>query len=223
MHLLTSASLLKFVLLTFVLLAAVSPAAISSEPKARSEGTDLQPAGIPGSLYACQLNDFRGDCFWNSPDKVNSCSLLLIGNPSSPFAYKPRSFGPDPGGYCDIFKGRVCNDQTRVKRIDYPGVRSPAEVPDWDIIRCFDHLNGASLQEEAAVELFVCSEDTSATGVDQPAAKAEAVPQAFPWTRLPVTLTRSFNSAGCSTTRSTTTRDNPSQRHLQPANAGSTQ
>ena len=113
---------------------------------------------MPGGLYACQYENFGGACFYNRPEQVRGCSLLLIGNPNGSVAHKPQSLGPDEGGYCDVFKGRVCNDQTRVKRIDYPGARKLIDIPDWDAIQCYNHLNKVSLRNETAAELRVDSE-----------------------------------------------------------------
>lgn len=70
---------------------------------------------------------------------MRACALLLIGDPNSGVGHKPQSIGPDQGGHCDVFKGRICNDQTFVKRIVYPGVKSTAELDPntWDAIRCY--------------------------------------------------------------------------------------
>lgn len=134
------------------LLAGASPGA---RPDRRD---DLRPAGTPGGLYACSLDRFAGACFYNSPDKVKSCSILTIGLPGDPTPTKPRSLGPEPGGHCDVFKGRICNDKTRVKRIDFPGVNSPAEVPEWDTIRCYDTMEEVHSETETALELLARSE-----------------------------------------------------------------
>ena len=152
-----------FGLFSLSLLAFASPTSVSATKPPILLAQDLRPVGTPGGLYACQFENFGGTCFYNRPETLKGCSLLLIGNPNNPVAYKPQSLGPDQGGYCDVFKGRVCNDQTRVKRIDYPGARKLTDFPDWDTIRCYDHLNQASSREDIAVEVLIQSEGTIAT------------------------------------------------------------
>ncbi|OAG01042.1 uncharacterized protein CC84DRAFT_1168226 [Paraphaeosphaeria sporulosa] len=129
------------VLLGHLLFAIASP--LATEPA--SITTDITPnnAAIAGGVYACQGDNFTGDCFWNPPERMRACALLLIGNPSNGVGYKPRSIGPDEGGHCDVFKGRVCNDQTFYKRIDWPGVKNATELDPraWDAIRCYGVLD----------------------------------------------------------------------------------
>ncbi|KAL5429452.1 hypothetical protein PMIN04_000251 [Paraphaeosphaeria minitans] len=124
-------------LLGFFLFATASP--VANEYPSTPIDTTTDTVGVTGGVYACQGENFTGDCFWNPPERTLACALLPVGNPSSGVGYKPRSVGPDQGGHCDVFKGRICNDQTFVKRIDWPGVKNAAELNPaaWDAIRCY--------------------------------------------------------------------------------------
>ncbi|KAJ4354260.1 uncharacterized protein N0V89_005994 [Didymosphaeria variabile] len=142
------------------LLLFVSASTVTNEPFTSPTDTDASTADLAGGVYACEGDNFTGDCFYNPPERMRACALLLIGRPDSGVGYHPRSIGPDRGGHCDVFKGRICNDHTFVRRIDYPGVKSYAELnPNaWEAIRCYAVAAQASAHEEIAVELIGRSE-----------------------------------------------------------------
>ncbi|KAF2450348.1 hypothetical protein P171DRAFT_468703 [Karstenula rhodostoma CBS 690.94] len=148
-----------FTLLALVLspLLFATASSVANEPVTSPTDTDANTAEINGGLYACEGYNFTGNCFWNPPERMRSCVLLLIGKPSNGFGYKPRSLGPDRGGHCDVFKGLICNEQTLVKRIDWPGVKNAAELSpaSWDSIRCYATAARAPVHDEIAVKLVV--------------------------------------------------------------------
>ncbi|KAL1599898.1 hypothetical protein SLS60_007703 [Paraconiothyrium brasiliense] len=146
---------------TFLLhLLFVSASPVANEPVTFPADTDASTADLAGGVYTCEGDNFTGDCFYNPPERMRACVLVLIGKPSDGVGYHPRSIGPDRGGHCDVFKGRICNDHTFVRRIDYPGVKSYAELNpnDWDAMRCYSVTDKAFAHEETAVYLVLRSE-----------------------------------------------------------------
>lgn len=142
-----------------------SPAALASVQAPDTLGTNIRPAGIPGGLYACQLSGFKGLCGYFGPEKVKNCTQVTLGFPNGPILIKPLSLGPDEGGYCDIFRGNRCNDQTFLKHIVYPGISYHTGALGWESVQCYNHPPPSSSREESAVDIVVRSEDTPASAI----------------------------------------------------------
>tara|TARA_R110002003_G_scaffold141_26_gene13051 strand:- start:7790 stop:8170 length:381 start_codon:yes stop_codon:yes gene_type:complete len=62
--------------------------------------------GLPGAVYTCPQPNWGHDtqpCTWHPPD-VQQCFSFPLGTESA----KPKSIGPDPGGYCEFFTELNC-------------------------------------------------------------------------------------------------------------------
>ncbi len=79
----------------------------------------LQPRGLPGAVYTCTAENFGGDCGWSLP--TTNCRIATA-----------RSIGPDPGGYCTLYKNFDCTDSVRTLR--FPGASS--DLPRYMSFKC---------------------------------------------------------------------------------------
>ncbi|KAJ4413234.1 hypothetical protein N0V91_000208 [Didymella pomorum] len=79
----------------------------------------LQRRGLPGAVYVCNEDNFGGDCGWSLPS--TNCRIASA-----------KSIGPDPGGYCTLYKNFDCTDSVRTLR--FPGVSSG--LPDYQSFKC---------------------------------------------------------------------------------------
>lgn len=79
----------------------------------------LQPRGLPGAVYTCTAENFGGDCGWSLP--TTNCRIATA-----------KSIGPDPGGYCTLYKGFDCTDSVRTLR--FPGASSG--LPNYMSFKC---------------------------------------------------------------------------------------
>lgn len=92
------------------------------EPRARR----LQRRGLPGAVYICTDQNFRGDCSWIAPN--TDCHISGTGE------FAPESIGPDPGGRCILYKTATCTG-AEVETLRFPG-RS-TNMPAFMGLKCF--------------------------------------------------------------------------------------
>jgi hypothetical protein len=66
--------------------------------------------GAPGGVYMCPAANFTATadqpCRWLPP--ANICYFW-----ASDIAHRPRSVGPDAGGYCEFFTGMDCTGEVK--------------------------------------------------------------------------------------------------------------
>lgn len=79
----------------------------------------LQRRGLPGAVYTCDEDNFSGDCAWSLPS--TNCRIATA-----------KSIGPDPGGYCTLYKRFDCTESVRTLR--FPGVSSG--LPAYMSFKC---------------------------------------------------------------------------------------
>lgn len=79
----------------------------------------LQRRGLPGAVYTCDEDNFGGDCAWSLPS--TTCRIASA-----------KSIGPDPGGYCTLYKNFDCTESVRTLR--FPGVSS--NLPYYMSFKC---------------------------------------------------------------------------------------
>ncbi|KAJ4293212.1 hypothetical protein N0V90_008494 [Kalmusia sp. IMI 367209] len=88
--------------------------------------TRLRRRGLPGAVYICTKDNFRGDCAWTAPN--DQCHIVGTGDNS------PRSIGPDENGSCVLFEKATCTGN-QVKSIRYPGLAS--NIPTFMSLKCY--------------------------------------------------------------------------------------
>jgi hypothetical protein len=93
-------------------------------------------SGLPGGLYVCEGDHWTGYCAWISPEHLSGCTRLRVPMPDgSPRNTHPKSFGPDKGGSCVVYKGEECVKQDIVWWGGEPGVE--AGMVDFGAVQCF--------------------------------------------------------------------------------------
>ena len=80
---------------------------------------NLQRRGLPGAVYTCSGENFSGSCGWSLPN--TNCRIATA-----------KSIGPDPGGYCTLYKNFDCTDSVRTLR--FPGASS--NLPEYMAFKC---------------------------------------------------------------------------------------
>ncbi|KAH6620233.1 hypothetical protein C7974DRAFT_228674 [Boeremia exigua] len=80
---------------------------------------NLQRRGLPGAVYTCTGENFSGDCGWSLP--TTNCRIATA-----------KSIGPDPGGYCTLYRKFDCTDSVRTLR--FPGASS--DLPKYMSFKC---------------------------------------------------------------------------------------
>jgi len=80
---------------------------------------NIQRRGLPGAVYTCTGENFSGACGWSLP--TTNCRIATA-----------KSIGPDPGGYCTLYRKFDCTDSVRTLR--FPGVSSG--LPDYMSFKC---------------------------------------------------------------------------------------
>ncbi|XPS94281.1 hypothetical protein M3J09_003604 [Ascochyta lentis] len=80
---------------------------------------NLQRRGLPGAVYTCTGEQFSQDCGWSLP--TTNCRIA-----------NAKSIGPDPGGYCTLYKNFDCTESVRTLR--FPGAGSG--LPEYMSFKC---------------------------------------------------------------------------------------
>lgn len=80
---------------------------------------------MPGAVYICTEDNFRGDCAWTAPN--DRCHIVGTGNNS------PKSIGPDEDGFCELFEKATCTG-AKVKTLRFPGQAS--DIPTFMGLIC---------------------------------------------------------------------------------------
>lgn len=80
---------------------------------------NLQRRGLPGAVYTCSGEQFSKDCGWSLP--TTDCRIASA-----------KSIGPDPGGYCTLYKNFDCTGSVRTLR--FPGAGSG--LPNYMSFKC---------------------------------------------------------------------------------------
>lgn len=80
---------------------------------------NLQRRGLPGAVYTCTAENFAGDCGWSLP--TTNCRIA-----------NANSIGPDPGGYCTLYKNFDCTESVRTLR--FPGISTA--LPKYMSFKC---------------------------------------------------------------------------------------
>ncbi|KAF1844525.1 uncharacterized protein K460DRAFT_404820 [Cucurbitaria berberidis CBS 394.84] len=57
--------------------------------------------GLPGGVYICSDKNFTGQCTWMPPRPA--CRYFD--------GFHPTSIGPDPGGYCLLWRNHTCEGE----------------------------------------------------------------------------------------------------------------
>ncbi|KAF9735192.1 hypothetical protein PMIN06_010803 [Paraphaeosphaeria minitans] len=113
--------------------------------------------GIPGAVYICTSDNFRGDCAWTAPS--NQCHIAGTGNNSA------RSIGPDEDGFCILFEKATCTG-TQVKTLRFPGQAS--NMPTFMSLKCFSdgnrHGSRANVTATAATSNIIPDADPRLSG-----------------------------------------------------------
>ena len=103
----------------FILLLTLSTQ-ISAQPH-------LQRRGLPGAVYTCTDNDFRGNCQWTAPTtRCHQQGPLNLG-------IGIESLGPDPSTSCILYEKFDCTG-TEIQTVRYPGISS--NLPKFGAFRC---------------------------------------------------------------------------------------
>ena len=99
----------------------------------------LQKRGLPGAVYLCTDQNFRGECGWTPPSP--GCHISGTGEDA------PESIGPDPGGYCILYKNQKC-DSTQLKTLQFPGIGSG--IPSFGSLACYAYGSGPGAANAAS-------------------------------------------------------------------------
>jgi hypothetical protein len=92
----------------------------------RPRSTRLHRRGLPGAVYICTDQNFRGHCSWIAPN--TDCHIPGTGE------FGPESIGPDPDGYCILFEKATCTGK-QIETLKYPGRASG--MPTFMGLKCF--------------------------------------------------------------------------------------
>jgi hypothetical protein len=80
---------------------------------------NLQRRGLPGAVYTCDSQDFRGNCQWNAP----SDRCIIQGPAGSGIV----SMGPDPDGSCVLYEDFKCEGK-EIRTVRFPGIAGGMET-----------------------------------------------------------------------------------------------
>lgn len=86
----------------------------------------LRKRGLPGAVYICTEENFRGDCAWTSPN--NRCHIAGTGN------FSARSIGPDENGFCILFEKATCTGN-QITTLRFPGLAT--NMPAFMSLKCY--------------------------------------------------------------------------------------
>jgi len=93
----------------------------------------LQKRGLPGAVYICTDQNFRGDCSWIAPNP--ECHITGTGE------FGPESIGPDPDGHCILFERATCTGN-EIETLRFPG--RAMGMPAFMGLKCFADAQGAT-------------------------------------------------------------------------------
>ncbi|KAH8623121.1 hypothetical protein IG631_22278 [Alternaria alternata] len=87
-----------------------------------------------GGVFCCNGYNYMGNCRWRAyPTTPGSEWCYSFGNVEE----RPRSIGPDPSGWCELFKEEGCRGEAVEiwkgigdKRLKCPGI-SDSGTPEW--------------------------------------------------------------------------------------------
>lgn len=85
----------------------------------------LHRRGLPGAVYICTADNFRGSCAWTAPN--DRCHIAGTGNNSA------RSIGPDENGFCILYEKATCTG-TQIKTLRFPG--QATNMPTFMSLQC---------------------------------------------------------------------------------------
>jgi hypothetical protein len=103
--------------------------------------TRLHRRGLPGAVYICTDQNFRGDCSWIAPN--NDCHIIGTGE------FAPESIGPDPDGFCIFYEKATCTGR-QIETIRYPGRAS--EMPAFMGLKCFADGQAAAANASSSAQ-----------------------------------------------------------------------
>ncbi|KAF2691968.1 hypothetical protein K458DRAFT_354131 [Lentithecium fluviatile CBS 122367] len=95
--------------------------------------TRLQRRGLPGAVYICTDQNFRGDCSWIAPNK--QCHIPGTGE------FGPESIGPDPGGFCILWSTATCSGN-QIETLRFPG--RATGMPAFMGLKCYADGEGSA-------------------------------------------------------------------------------
>jgi hypothetical protein len=95
--------------------------------------TRLRRRGLPGAVYICTDQNFRGDCSWIAPN--SKCHITGTGE------FAPESIGPDPDGHCILYEKATCTGN-EIETLRFPG--RATGMPAFMGLKCFTDTQGAS-------------------------------------------------------------------------------
>jgi hypothetical protein len=115
----------------------------------------LRKRGLPGAVYICTSDNFRGACAWTAPN--SRCHIAGTGNNSA------RSIGPDEDGFCVLFEKATCTG-AQVKTLRYPGQAS--DMPAFMSLKCYSDGNGMRANATAVASGSAKVESSILAGAD---------------------------------------------------------
>jgi hypothetical protein len=86
---------------------------------------NLQRRGLPGAVYTCDEQDFRGNCQWNPPS--DRCII------QGPAGSGVVSLGPDPDGTCILYEKFDCTGK-EIQTVRFPGLAGG--LPTFAAFKC---------------------------------------------------------------------------------------
>jgi hypothetical protein len=101
---------------SIVLLALVS--SVTARP-------NLLRRGLPGAIYTCDKQDFRGNCQWSAPS--DRCII------QGPAGSGVVSIGPDPDGSCILYEKFDCTGN-EIQTVRFPGIA--VGIPTFAAFKC---------------------------------------------------------------------------------------
>lgn len=118
-----------------LLILALATHILSTQALPQSPTTpNLTNRGLPGAFYLCTSPNWEEPCNWFPPN--GGCQIAGTGK------QKPRSIGPDPGGYCILYSDIDCAGP-EIERLVFPGKSN--NLPDFLTMKCFADGTGPIL------------------------------------------------------------------------------
>ncbi|KAF2684536.1 hypothetical protein K458DRAFT_404141 [Lentithecium fluviatile CBS 122367] len=106
--------ILPFIHLTLLLLPILAIATPTPDPE------EAPARGAPAAVFICPRSNWAGGCQLIPASEAVKC------HEPTENSYI-NSFGPDQGGYCEIYYGWGCQRSTRIRIIRHPGVAERLE------------------------------------------------------------------------------------------------
>jgi hypothetical protein len=103
----------------------ILPLALLALVSSATARPNLQRRGLPGAVYTCDEDDFRGNCQWTAPS--DRCII------QGPKGKGIVSIGPDPDGSCILYEKFDCTGM-EIRTVRFPGITG--DLPDFAAFKC---------------------------------------------------------------------------------------